>query len=106
MVLAVFFLVSGFALFGVAAYLTFSTEDFNYFFISFGGMALFMVGGVFMGLMGRIGVKAFWENHQTNITISTNSQNSEQNTTKICPRCREENDKDALYCKKCGEKLE
>lgn len=105
MVLAIFFLVAGIALFGVAAYLTFSTEDFRYFFISFGGMALFVAGGVFMALMGRIGVRTFWENHQTNITISTNSQNTMQNGTKICPRCHEENDRDALYCKKCGEKL-
>ena len=105
MALAIFSLLAGIALFALAAWLMIATGEFRYFFISFAGMALFILGGIFMVLMGRIRVKTFWESHQANITISANSQNILPNHSKICPRCHEKNDNDALYCKKCGEKL-
>lgn len=106
LVLAIVFVLGGIATFGITAWLMVSTEKFQYFFICFAGMALFMAGGVFLALMGRLRVKNFWQNHQTEITISSNSKNPSQKGAKICNRCHEVNDNDAIYCKKCGEKLQ
>ncbi len=42
----------------------------------------------------------------TGIVTVALSKDSKMQKTKVCPRCKTENDSDANYCKICGERLE
>lgn len=104
---AILLILGGMALFMSIGLLALRLEDptqiTEYIYLPIIGAFVFIIGGLLLAFAMYLRMRGIWNAFGGQVHLY--KAPAKENGGKKCPRCESSNDEDALYCKKCGEKL-
>lgn len=105
--IAILLILGGMALFMSIGFIAVGLEDpskiKDYIYLPIIGAFVFIVGGLLLAFAMYLKMRGVWDAFGGQVHLYKAPK--KENGGKKCPRCESLNDEDALYCKKCGERL-